>query len=164
MSVTLGYQATATATATAEFRCVHCGHRARAEVTGVGEGVQSILNSGGTAHARARADARLDIGRTLARAKCPKCQLRDGRGVWRFFRPFVITAVLMMSIGFVLGFAPTWFDLNMRPRDKALVAWLVPALIGGTLVLIMPFQIWFRWAGLDARVRWLAERDPAASM
>jgi Zn ribbon nucleic-acid-binding protein len=159
--IPIGTETTAVAKDTVSFRCVHCGQRARAAVTGIGEGMQSFLNVDGTARQRAREDARRDIGRTIQRAKCPSCHRRDPRGVWRFFQPYVIVVAVMMSAGFVLGYAPTWFDINMAPHDKAICAWVVPLIMAVSGLLVIPIPMLLKWSSTDRRVTWLAD-EPAA--
>lgn len=49
----------------ADFHCRRCGHHQAADVTGIGEGAQSFLNTDGTAERRAQDDAVKDIQRTI---------------------------------------------------------------------------------------------------
>lgn len=155
MRVTVGYETSDSAKAVMPFRCVHCGHRQNAEVIGIGQGMQSVFNAPGTARQRAAVDAKADVARTIARTRCPKCQRRDPNAVWQFCKPFVIAAFVMVALGVIGGMIPTWFHMNMREHDKAIVAWLVPLILIGTTALVMPIQMLTRWAGTDTRVRWL---------
>jgi len=161
MGIPIGLETSSSTKGTRKFRCKRCGHRQSAEVHGIGEGVQSFLNSPGTAQRRARADALKDLDRTIKLARCPSCEQRNPgalRGFWMFF---VYIFAFMLGLGIVLGFWPTWTGMNMGERDKAICRWLVPLILGGTAALIIPFHAMRRWGSLDRRVRWLppSEQD-----
>lgn len=155
VSIPVGTQAAASATSRVEFVCRRCGCRRLADVTGMGQGVQSFLNSGGTAQRRAEKDARKDIQRTLRRARCPQCQQRNPGAVWSFLRPWLIMVALFMGAAVIAGYAPTWFDLNMSEHDRGICKWVMPLIFGGTLLLIIPSMLWTKWVNTDQQVRWV---------
>lgn len=155
MRVPIGYETTASTKREASFSCKRCGHRARATVVGVGQGMQSYLNSRGTAARRARADAEKDVVRTIRCARCPSCKRRNPGALLRFWQPFLIMAVVLVGVGFIAGYYPTWSDMNMSSHDKEICAWLMPLIFAGVVVLVVPFQALIRWGNLDARVKWL---------
>jgi hypothetical protein len=153
MHIPVGTQTSAVAKDTRRYRCRACGHERRAEVVGVGTGVQSFLNARGTATARARDDAQREIKRTLTFAKCPACKRRSG--YMAFLGRYFWMAGFFIATGVVMGFAPTWFDINMRESDKALCrTWVTGATVAATLVFTS-LGVWWRWAVNDGRVRWL---------
>lgn len=153
--VPVGTQTSAVIKDIVHYRCRACGHRRQAEVTGIGTGVQTFLNPSGTARQRARENARTELRRTIRFATCPACHQRTGH--WRFIAPYVAIAGFFVALGIVFGYAPTWFDINMRADDKALcrtyITWgfALFALLAGGLPL------WFRWSNNDARIRWLTD-------
>jgi DNA-directed RNA polymerase subunit RPC12/RpoP len=157
VSVPVGTQAATSTTARVEFVCRHCGGRRLADVTGMGQGAQSFLNSDGTAQRRAEEDARKDIQRTLRRARCPRCHQRNPGAVWSFVRSWLLMVALFMGGAIVAGYAPTWFDINMSQHDRDICKWVMPLIFGGTLLLIIPFVMWNRWATTDQRVQWVDE-------
>jgi hypothetical protein len=143
----------------ADFHCRRCDHHQSADVTGIGEGVQSFLNADGTAERRARTDAVKDVQRTIRVARCPSCRQRNPGAVLRFFRPHLIALAVFIAGGFVAGYLPTWLDINMRQHDRDLCKWVCPLLIGGPAVLIYAFTMLAKWSGIDRRVRWIANPD-----
>jgi hypothetical protein len=154
-SIPVGTQTAAYAKRRVEFACKRCGHHALADVTGMGEGMQSFLNSDGTAERRAREDAVKDIDRTIARARCPKCKQRSPGALFRFLRPYLIMAACFLALGIVAGYAPTWFDMNMGESDRAICKWVMPLVLGGTVLLVAPLPIWIKWSTTDSRVKWV---------
>lgn len=152
-------QTVASATEVAAFRCVHCGHRARAEVTGIGEGAQTFLNAGGVARQRALEDAHNDVARTIARVRCPKCQRRDPKGVRMFFKRDLIVAAAIAVFGVLVGVSPYLFGIDMARSDKHLMLWLGPVMFLGPMLLIMPTRMWSRWSTTEQRVNWLPDGE-----
>jgi|JI10StandDraft_1071094.scaffolds.fasta_scaffold516279_2 hypothetical protein len=148
-------QAASSAEGTARFTCQRCGFTGEADVTGLGQGVQSFLNSAGTAERRARHDAELDIARTIARARCPACKRRNPGVVRGFLMPYAIGVAVAIVAGVIVGYWPTWSGMNMREDDKAFLRWLCPLLLGGIALLVVPIQMFIRWQNPDARIRWL---------
>jgi transcription elongation factor Elf1 len=155
VSVPVGKQASTVVTERVEFTCRYCGHRAEAEVTGLGEGADSFLNAEGTAVARAEQAARRDVGRTIARALCPRCGRRDHSATLRFFFPYVAVSVAFVLAGIVAGFAPTWFDVNMSESDKQICKWVMPLIIIVPVLLVVPISAIPKWTSTDRRVKWL---------
>ncbi|MBX3160528.1 MAG: hypothetical protein KF773_31475 [Deltaproteobacteria bacterium] len=147
----------ASTTAVRTFRCRRCGHEQDAEVVGLGEGVQSFLNASGTAERRAAEDAQRGLDRTIARARCPSCKLRNPGVMAGFAGVFVAIAAGTMLVAIVLGFYPTWSEMNMSEHDKAICRWLMPAIFGGVLAIVLPIELLKRWPR-DAYVRWLPPR------
>src|SRR6476469_9684718 len=98
-SIPVGTQTAAYATRRLQFSCLRCRHKQLADVTGIGEGVQSFLNSDGTAQRRAEQDAQKDIDRTIARARCPKCKQRNPGAVWKFLMPYLLMAAAFLLVG-----------------------------------------------------------------
>ena len=152
MQIPIGYQATASTSDLRSFRCRACGHRQNAEVTGIGTGMQSFLNARGTARRRARDLAERDIGRTIRFASCPKCGRRSR--YLRFMTPYLAMTAFLVALGFVFGYGPTWFHVNMRDEDKALCATYVTWGFAIFALLAGGLPLWFRWASNDARVKW----------
>jgi hypothetical protein len=155
MGIPVGYQTSASTTGTRRFHCKRCGHSQEAEIVGIGEGVQSILNSRGTAERRAAADARKDLDRSIKLARCPSCKRRNPGALLGFWMFFVYIFAFMLGIGIVTGFWPTWTDMNMGESDKAICRWLLPLICGGTALVMIPFHALRRWGNLDNRVRWM---------
>ena len=153
MQVPVGYQTSTAIKDIVDYRCRACGHRQRAEVLGIGTGQQSFLNSRGTARRRAHVNARHELKRTIRFAACPKCGKRSRH--LRFLTPYFWIIGLFIAIGIVAGYAPTWFDINMRESDKEIcrtyITWgfVIFALLAGLL------PMWWRWGNNDSRVTWL---------
>lgn len=158
MRIPVGRQSTRSITREVRFVCQRCGYRGEAAVTGVGEGVESVLNSPGTAEERAYRDAKRDIGRVLRRARCRRCHERSPGAVIGFLSSYAAIAVALVAVGVALGWAPTWFDIPMRPSDKAICTWLVPVIVAGSSVIVVGLQAMLRWSATDAQIEWL-ERD-----
>lgn len=159
MRVPVGAQAAARASRRLPFACGSCGHKQLADVVGVGEGVESFLNADGTAERRARADAEKDLARTLRLARCPKCGRRNGEAVYEFFSRPAVTIVGFTLLGAFVGFAPTWFGMNMRAHDKEMSQWLLPLLFGVSVLLVVPFSTLAKWSTIDARVKWVEREE-----
>ena len=155
MQIPVGTQTSAWAKDVVGFRCKACGHRQRAEVLGIGRGMQTLLNSRGTARRRAAQNARHEIKRTIRFATCPKCDQRSG--YLRFLAPYLAIAAFFIALGIVFGYAPTWFALKMREHDKELAAKWIPLVFAIPVLAFTPLGIWWRWALNDKRVRWLGD-------
>jgi hypothetical protein len=112
MGIPVGYQTTSSKTGTRRFKCKRCGHKQSAEVHGIGEGVQSFLNSQGTAERRARKDAVKDLDRTIKLARCPSCKLRNPGALLGFWTFFLYIFLFMLGVGIVFGFWPTWSGMK----------------------------------------------------
>ena len=153
MHIPVGYETSASTKDTRDYRCRTCGHRQQAEVTGIGTGMQTFLNSQGTAQRRARESARHELRRTIRFAACPKCHRRSGYGT--FMAPYLWVTGVFVALGVVFGYAPTWFHLNMRESDKAICATYVTWGFAIFALLAGGLPLWFRWANNDARVKWL---------
>lgn len=138
------------------FRCAYCQHTADAEVTGFGEGSQSMLNGDGTAQRRAEEDAKKDIERAIADVRCPSCQRRPAGADLRFWRPWGLLYVGAWLLGVVAGMLPTWLDMNMREHDRHIAMWVLPLILGGTATFVVPLTLLGKLAVRDRRVRWLA--------
>jgi hypothetical protein len=154
-SIPVGTQTAAYATRRVEFSCQRCGHKQLADVTGMGEGVQSFLNSDGTAERRAQKDAEKDIDRTIRRARCPKCKQRNPGALWNFLLPWLLMIAAFLLAGIVAGYAPTWFDMNMAQRDRDVCKWVMPLILGGSVLLVAPIPILLKWSTTDQRVKWI---------
>lgn len=150
-------QAAATADGEGRFTCRRCGFTGIADVVGVGQGVQTFLNAPGTAAERARDAAERDVARTIARARCPSCKQRNPGVVRNFLLPYAIGLIAAFALGIVVGYWPTWSDMNMAEDDRAILRWLCPLIFGGTALLFLPLQMLVRWQNPDGRVRW---REP----
>jgi hypothetical protein len=155
--------ASTTAEGVGRFTCRRCGFAGEADVIGVGQGVETMLNSRGTAERRASDDARDDVARTVARARCPSCKQRNPGVVAGFWLPYVIGLATAFALGIVVGYYPTWSDMNMREEDRAVLRWLCPLIFGGTAAIFIPLQMIARWANPDGRVRWRGAPAPAAA-
>jgi hypothetical protein len=155
MGIPVGYTTVATERRTTEFTCARCGIHRKAEIVGVGEGAQSFLNSRGTAERRARIDAVRDVDRTIGRARCPGCHQRNPGAVFRFWLPYLIMVAICIGAGILMGYYPTWSDMNMRDGDKAGLREIVPWVVGVPCTLITLLVGWSRWARTDKRVTWL---------
>jgi DNA-directed RNA polymerase subunit RPC12/RpoP len=142
-----------------QFCCQACGHRATAEVIGLGEGVQSFLNPRGTARRRAKRDAVVDVDRTLSVATCPRCGHRDARAVRRWWAK----ALLPHAIGFVVvaasGWIPLVFGLNMRERDKWLAGWIMTGIACFVALLMLP-SVFIKWSTVKQGVRFSEGPEP----
>jgi hypothetical protein len=57
--------------------------------------------------------------------------------------------------GIVLGYAPSWFDMNMREHDKDICKWLLPLIFGISIALVAPLPILIKWSTTDGRVKWI---------
>jgi hypothetical protein len=156
-SIPVGTQTAASAEKRVGFKCERCGCQAQADVVGIGEGVQSFLNAPGTAEERARKDAEKDIARTIDRAMCPNCKQRNPGAVWRFWMPYLLIAAGGMALGVFLGYAPTWFDMNMRERDRDICKWVVPLIFFVSLLLVVPLSALIKWGTTDGRVKWVKD-------
>ena len=154
MGIPVGYMTSATARGVRTFTCVRCKHEQDAEVIGIGEGAQSFLNSDGTAEERAREDAHKGLDRTIRRARCPKCRQRNPGVMAKFLSGFAIAIVVSMVAGIVGGMYPTWSNMNMSERDKAICAWVIPLIFAGVLAFAIPIELAKRWPR-DRHVRWL---------
>ena len=155
MQIPVGHETFASTTQRTEFHCKRCGHRATADVVGIGQGMQSFLNASGTAQRRARTDATKDIARTIRTARCPSCKRRNPGALLAFWQPFLIVFAIAAVAGVVCGYLPTWADMNMAEHDRAICRWVLPLIFVGTAALVVPIQALVRWANLDARVRWV---------
>lgn len=155
-------QATAHTKERTEHHCARCGHRAAADVFGIGQGAQSFLNPEGTAERRAQEDARKDIERTIRLARCPKCRQRNPGALLGFWTPFLIMFAAFLGGGIVLGYLPTWADMNMAQRDRDICKWVVPLILGGTAALFVPIAALTRWSGLDRRITWVERASPGS--
>lgn len=154
MAITIGHETSVTTAGERRFFCRRCRHRRDATVRGIGIGMQSILNSAGTALRRARADGEKDLDRTIKLARCPNCRERNPGALLWFWAPFVLMFLAFLAGGIVAGYYPTWSDMNMDEGDRAISRRLLPLLCGGIAALVIPFAAHRRWGNLDRRIRW----------
>jgi hypothetical protein len=154
-NIPVGFLATTRTVARVEFVCRRCRFWRLAEITGTGQGSESFLNALGTAQRRAEEDARKDIVRILRRVRCPSCQKRNPGALWGFLRSWILMAALFITGGIAIGYAPTWFDVNMSAHDREICKWVMPLLVAVTLLFILPTMIWTKWSKTEERVRWL---------
>ncbi len=155
------YLSHASVVRTRRFRCASCGHRAKAVVTGVGEGTASSLNvTGGgpeaTAKRRAEENAERDVDHCLAAVACPKCGKRDAAAMRAAWSRVLVPVVLTCAAIALLGWAPMIFDMNMRESDKPIAGWITSGIgvfVGGIVLLFHSPST----RQIDARVKFETE-------
>jgi hypothetical protein len=156
----VGRQHTVTATAKTvlPFRCVHCGHSARALVVGVGQGAGNspyfLDEQGAKGRARSKAEeaAHENAELTVRLAECPKCGKTDGSALsslkGKAAAGAIACIVLFPVFGLILdGMQKTSFGLWIFAPLGVLTAWLVWAK-----------QKW-KWETAATRVAFVPEDD-----
>ena len=138
-----------------DFQCIHCSHKSKAEVVGVGQGQGNSAyfmdESGakGRAQTGAELNASKNVQETLKLAKCPKCYKRNTKNVRIFWAKQILK--LVGSAGFILLIGAFIYGLK---KDE--VVFFIFGGCAGLLVIIMYFiDVKWRWFTVDNRVRFI---------